>query len=414
MVAHSVKFRLLGTAVVSIALLMLAVTPVWAQCRPLQAVRPSDCPPPPCPVPKVQEPALTPPGKEVTPTTPEQRRPVEPSPLAEAGLAPERALALGGETFAAAPGMKGDAVPIPSIAFAPPQGSASQPRTALIVPSARSFKISDDESPRPRDRVFFDFNYYDNVGAAVSQRLGIDLRDIAIYRETFGLEKTFLDNTASIGLRLPLNTLSAESTTFGLGGTDTDVGDLTVVAKYAFWQNPQTGSLLSAGLAVTAPTGPNHFAGSAIRTVHDTILQPFLGYIWAGDRWFVHGFTSMDVPTDGRDVTALSNSVGVGYIFARADPEARLLKAVVPTFEVHVTDPLNHRGAFTINDPAGTADVVDLTMAATFELVRRSNLSVGIVAPVTGPKPFDVEALVQLNWFFGARGRGSSANVIGD
>jgi hypothetical protein len=148
--------------------------------------------------------------------------------------------------------------------------------------------------------------------------------------------------------------------------------------------------------------------------VHDTILQPFIGYIWAADRLFVHGFTSVDVPTDGRDVTVLSNSVGVGYIFARADAEDRLLRAVVPTFEVHVSDPLNHRGAFKINDPAGTPDVVDLTLATTFELGRRSNLSVGIVAPVTGPKPFDVEALVQLNWFFGARGRTSSANLIGN
>jgi hypothetical protein len=262
-----------------------------------------------------------------------------------------------------------------------------------------------------------DFNYYDNVGAAVNRRLGIDLRDINIYHESFGVEKTFLDQTASIELRLPLNTLSAESNTPGLGGTDTDVGDLTAILKYAFWQDPDTGTLLSTGLAVTAPTGPSHFAGSSIPIIHDTLLQPFLGYIWSGDKWFVHGFSGIEVPTDGRDVMLLYNSIGIGYVFSRPCAEDRLLRAVVPTFEVHVTDPLNHRGAFRVNDPAGTGDVVDLTMATTFELGQRSNLSVGIVTPVTGPKPFDVEALVQLNWFFGPRGRSgyaaAAANVIG-
>jgi hypothetical protein len=313
--------------------------------------------------------------------------------------------------------MKGDQVPIPPIAFAPPVSSRSQPRTGILVPSVRTFKISDDESPQPQDRVFMNFNYYDNVGAAVDRRLGVDLHNIAVYREGFGLEKTFLDKRASVGLRLPLNTLSADSTTAGLGGTDTDVGDMTAILKYAFWRNPEAGNLLSAGLAVTAPTGPGHFAGSAIPTRHETVLEPFIGYLWTRNGWFVHGFTGIDVPTDSRDVTNLFNSIGFGYIFARHCAEDRLLRAVVPTLELHLSDPLNHRGAFNVNDPAGTPDVLDLTMATTFELGQRSNLSVGVVTPVTGPKPFDVEALVQFNWFFGACGRGaraSSANVIGD
>jgi hypothetical protein len=320
------------------------------------------------------------------------------------------------------PSIKGDQVPITSIAFAPPQGQAAAAaaagsRTGIVAPAVRTFKISDDESPQPRDRVFVDFNYYDNIGAAVNSRLGIDLRNIDVYRETFGVEKTFLDNAASIGLRLPLNTLSAESNFPGLGGTNTDVGDLSVILKYAFWQDPHAGTLFSGGLAVTAPTGPSHFAGSIVPITRDTILQPFIGYIWTADHWFVQGFSGIQVPTEIRDVTLLFNSIAVGYSFSRACPQDRLVRAIVPTFEVHVSDPLNHRGAFAVNDLAGTADVVDLTMATTFELGDRSSLSVGIVTPVTGPKPFDVEALVQFNWLFGARGRTARAtptNVIGE
>jgi hypothetical protein len=315
------------------------------------------------------------------------------------------------------PSVKGDQVPIPPIAFNPPQGAASASRTGIIAPSARTFKITDDESPQPRDRVFVDFNYYDNVGAAVNNRLGIDLHNVNVYRESFGFEKAFLDNTVSIGLRLPLDTLNADSNTPGLGGTDTDVGDLSIILKYAFWQNREAGTLISGGLAITAPTGPSHFADSAIPVARDTILQPFVGYIWTADRFFVQGFSGIEVPTDSRDVTLLFNSIAVGYTFRRACAEDRLVRAIVPTFEVHVSDPLNHRGAFTVNDIAGTADVVNLTMATTIELGCRSNLSVGVVTPVTGPKPFDIEALVQFNWFFGPRGRGALAagtNVIGE
>ena len=49
---------------------------------------------------------------------------------------------------------------------------------------------------------------------------------------------------------------------------------------------------------------------------------------------------------------------------------------------------------------AGTPDWVELTMGTTFELFRRSTLAVGIVTPVTGPKPYDLEVLAQLNLRF--------------
>jgi hypothetical protein len=231
----------------------------------------------------------------------------------------------------------------------------------------------------------------------------------------FGIEKTFLDGDASIGLRLPLNTLDAESGIPGLGGSSTDLGDLTVIFKYALWQDRQTGDVFSAGLAVTAPTGPSSFAGSdTVTSFHDTTLQPFVGYRWHWEDVFVHGFTAVDVPTDSNDVTMLYNDVGLGYYLYRSRACDRLLTAIVPTFEVHVNTPLNHRGAFRANDPAATPDVVDLTMGATLEFNRRSTLAAALVTPVTGPRPFDFEVLVQLNIRFGPRPPAPTINVIGD
>jgi hypothetical protein len=309
--------------------------------------------------------------------------------------------------------MLGDAPPPPALGI-PPLAPGQRPNPgfppfpgqvqgAVLLPSVRGFKIADDNSPQPRDRVYFDFNYFDELNESLNRRLDADFHNFRVYRETLGAEKTFLDRDASIELRLPINTLDSDSRVPGVGGdTSTDIGDLSVVLKGVLWRNTVTGSLISTGLAVTAPSGADTFAGSStVRTFHETTLQPFVGYLWNDDRLFIHGFTAVDVPTDSRDVTILYNDIGVGYFVYRNRDCDRFLTAIVPTFEVHVDTPLNHRGALNFADPAGTPDVVDLTLGATFEFKKRGFLAIGVVTPVTGPRPFDVEALVQFNLLFG-------------
>jgi hypothetical protein len=290
----------------------------------------------------------------------------------------------------------------------------NRPEGGPAVPTVRSFKIAENESPRPRDRVYVGFNYFDDVNKGVNRRIGSDLIDMRVHRETFGLEKTFFDRSASFGLRLPLDTLNADSTFPQFDGAHTSVGDLTAIFKYAFWQNPDTGSLLSGGLAVTAPTGPDSFANSgAITPFHSTVLQPYAGYIFAGERWFLHGFLAAAIPTESQDVTLLYNDVGVGYVaYLDSTGCSKGLTAIVPTFEVHVNNPLNHRGAFDIFDPAGTPDWVVLTAGTTFEFNRRATLAVGLATPVTGPRPYDIEVLAQFNLRFG--GPSSGTNVLGN
>ena len=316
--------------------------------------------------------------------------------------------------------MIGDPPPlgVPAVAFGPRQTIPGVPpvpggppsRGAFLAPSERGIKIADNESPEPQDRVYFDFNYFDNLNAAANQRLGIDVHDIQVYQYTFGFEKTFLNGDASLGFRLPVNNLSTSSSTPGFDGTFTDVGDLTVILKYLIYKDQQN-DVLSGGLAVTIPTGPDGFAGaSQFSTPNPTVLQPFVGYRvgFGGGDWFVHGFFAGDFPTDQNDVTMFYTDVGLGYfLLKRPACSCNTLTAIVPTFEVHVNDPLNHRGAFNGADLVGTADVVDLTLGITFELNHRSTFTFGVVAPVTGPKPFDIEALAQVNWRFGASARSS-------
>ena len=78
---------------------------------------------------------------------------------------------------------------------------------------------------------------------------------------------------------------------------------------------------------------------------------------------------------------------------------------IAPTFEVHVTDPLNHRDPYSIRDPAGMTDIVNLTYGINIGIFERTLVTFGVVTPVTSPKPFDFEVMAFVNYFFGARRR---------
>jgi hypothetical protein len=293
----------------------------------------------------------------------------------------------------------------------PPPPAAN--RSTMLYPTLRVLKISENQSPRPQDRIFYSFNFFDGVNDSINTRLNSPTNNMRVFRHIFGVEKTFNDARDSVGLRLPLNTISADSRLFDplgqFGGTSTSLGDLNIFFKHIVLENQETGSLLSGGLAVTAPTGPASFAGSDFftSTFHSTTLQPFIGYILSAGRLYFHGFSAIDVPTDSRDVTLLFNDVGVGYFLKRVDPaEGDVVNLIAPTFEVHVNTPLNHRGSEDPFDLAATWDVVNLTYGLNVGLFQNTLLTFGFVTPVTGPQPFDFEVLALLNIRFGDRARG--------
>lgn len=406
------------------------------QARPYGPSAPGELPPGTVPAP----------ATPAVPTAPEPGTPTSPFAPATPGAGDDAAGAF--ETASPAAGgvpggaggvtagnfaMLGDQAPIFGRPIPPPRpNQPGQPRsaTALLaqkglttVPWIRAFKIADNQSPVPQDRVYFNFNYYNNVNYAVNQRLRAPVAGIQIYRYLLGFEKTFLDGMASVGIRDSINTLSAVSPRPGLGGTSTAMGDLSVYAKmilYQEWEDSRGGSafdgfgypaqvggrngyLISAGLSVNLPTGPGSFAGSTFsKSFRNTALQPFAGYFYAKDNFYLQGFEAISVPTDPNDVTILYNDIGIGYYLYR-NPSSSFITAFAPTFEVHVNVPLNHRDVFNVNDPVGTADVVDLTTGGNIQIGQRTVLLLGAVTPVTGPRPFSIEAVALLNFYFGGR-----------
>ncbi len=253
-----------------------------------------------------------------------------------------------------------------------------------------AFKVAENESPRPQDRVFIDYNYYDEIGPSFNRNTGLSGSDLHV--ETIGAEKTFFDGLASVEVRVPVFQL------VGSSAIEQDhLGDVSLLVKYAWWHDPSTSNLISSGLALTLPTGASTVSAVTGDSIHDAVFQPFLGYGYdfSAD-WYVHGFSSLAVPTDGKDGTILFNDVGIGYWLYR-NGEARWLNGVVPTSEVHWNVPLSHQGA--LREPVGLADSVVLTEGVHL-LIGPGTLQLGIAVPITGPKPFDAEGLVQFNFRF--------------
>jgi hypothetical protein len=236
----------------------------------------------------------------------------------------------------------------------------------------------------------------------VDKRNFVPIDRIQYYRYVLGFEKTFFgDKRASFGMRLPINNVVGGSPIAGLGKDHTAVGDLAMYVKYALWMDRDAGRVLSGGLALSVPTGPSSLGGAPwLKGLHFTNLQPYLAFQWTMDRFYLIGFAAVDIPTSSRDVTMLYDDLSVGYfVYKSPNPDA-WLKSIAPTLEIHVNTPTNHRHIFNFNDTAGTTEVVDTTQGINFFFKGNTVLSLGVAEPLTGPKPFSIEALALLNVFF--------------
>jgi hypothetical protein len=329
-------------------------------------------------------------------TTDERDETASPAPaVTEEPAAEPDSKGAGNKTLPWIPEFMGDQTPIGSLLRLP--AGQIQGHGLIYAPSARYFKISDNDSPRPQSRTYFSFNYFYDLGDTINRMTAGGIQHTRIHREIFGWEWANADGTASIGLRLPIQTYNASGPLPGLDGASTDIGDLSIIFKWLLWQNPE-GSLFSAGLAITPPTGPSPFAGSRdLAVYHNTCLQPYCGWIWSAGDFYLQGFTAVDAPTDLNDVVLLSNSIGAGY-FLYQNHFNRGLTAVVPTLEVHVNTPLNHRGILRLTDPAGTPDMINITGGVQLEYQDKSSMGVAFAMPVTGPRMFNFEILAQFRW----------------
>jgi hypothetical protein len=389
------RLRLAGC----VGALLLAAGLAPAQFNPRCA--PPQYAPPSCPTPVMPYvPGTTPPT------------PVIPPPVPGTGTTPEMGGAGLGSSFASAPeggtqappsfnpAMFGDFIGVlqgrvvrqtvtvtNGQTFRSPGTNISGNIASVVapVPYRAAFKIAENESPRPVDRIYLNYNYYDNATRLID---GVD--HMGLHRETLGFEKTFLDGEASIGLRVPLLQLTGDSDV-----QDYQFGDMDLLFKFALLDNRRTGNIFSTGLVLTLPTSKDvEIDGES--NLHAFIAQPWVGGIVNFENCYLQGFSSVAIPFDSRDVTIWFNSIGAGVWLARDnDPNARI-KGIVPTVELHLNTPLNHRG-LDHADPIYYLDSLDCTVGV-HVLFSRVTAGVAVGTPLTGPRPYDVEAIGSLDF----------------
>jgi hypothetical protein len=221
-----------------------------------------------------------------------------------------------------------------------------------------------------------------------------------IYRQTIGFERTICNGCASVGVRIPILEHHGSS-----ADTVDGVGDATIILKVAFCDDCYTGNVFSGGLAITVPTGRDMVLADDTN-IHSVLLQPWLGFICNTDAWscdprcYLIGFSSVVVPTVRKDATFLSTDLGIGYRLYGCR-EYTSISAIIPTLEAHLSTPLNHQG---INGNTGVVEFPDqLIMTAGVHIGLGCNqawFTLAGATPVTGPRPFEVEVIAQLNLNF--------------
>jgi hypothetical protein len=253
-------------------------------------------------------------------------------------------------------------------------------RPAGGLPSWRGgYKLAENESVRPGSRAYLHYSFYDEVLGNAEE----------VHRTLIGLECAGPGRRASFGVRVPFFFVDRE---FELDQfEETALGDLTFIFKFAVINEPD--SVLSLGLALTSPTGPDpYFVTPTLDDVHETLLQPFVGYLQCLDRFYVHGFLSLLVPTHEDDVTVLYSDIGIGWRIERGP--GCCITAILPTVELHLNTPLNQRQH---DDLVRFQDVLDVTAGCYLVVNDRTWLGAALVTPLTGPRPFDIELIASFN-----------------
>jgi hypothetical protein len=274
------------------------------------------------------------------------------------------------------------------------------------VPSAggdRRFKATDNLSPLPQDRVFFNYHHFQN---AVMDINGVEQN---VDRFTFGLEHTFLDDTVSWELRVPLASGLASGQDFGLDDTMTsEVGNVAFTVKAFLWQWRSV--KFAAGMATVIPTADNgSVQGDSQYTEfhNDAVhLQPYLGVHCSrpGSRLFSTTYVGVDVDVSGNEILVGSSfgspqlvSLGtiedptllycdyqIGYWWYRDYGHIGYLNGIAPVFEVHysqmLSDPENFDGAY--QNPFGQSSLVNITTGFIFDFRRDHQVSIYGAAPL--------------------------------
>lgn len=337
--------------------------------------------------------------------------------------------------LARAPNMFGDSLnPFGQITFGRPPnpnnpGLPPDGQTAVLdVPLGGNSptKISENSSTLPTDRIFFNYNGYQNA-VQFTPNLGLPPDRTSFNQYTLGAEKTFLDGNASLDVRVPLQD-RLEFNTPDLQAAGGNLGNVTLYLKGLLYAEEDFA--FGGGLGIGLPTGDDFQAQSLTggflienEAVH---LLPYLGFLRSlNEDWFVQSFVQFDFAANGNPVTLFPQQPGNSGIYSEQhlmhldltvgrwlyqNPDAAYLSRIAGVIELHYTSTLQDADSLVLGDPAvfqltnaaNRSDILNLTGGLQFQFGEMSNLRVACVVPVREfpDRLFTSEVQVSFNRYF--------------
>jgi len=401
------------------------------------------CPPSECPTPQ----AAPSPAKEPTPPDSSRQPPAEEPPalpMLASGVSGGRGVAY------SSPNMFGEFFGFQSLQFTlqlpsttlppPPQTSGVPPQPIVVpgqivrvtVPSAGGVvertKISEDNNPLPRDRVFFTYDFFSRVPFANG--------DFDAHGFVLGFEKTFFDRLASIEVRIPFaSTLDPDVVVDSAGARDGELGDVHLTLKGLLC----AGQVLNVavGLGIGIPTGPDtRFAfgnGTQLGRIRNesVILTPYVAYlITPDDRWFFQNWFQVGFDTNGNPVelnptfagvsgvgrlnhqTVLQIDAQLGYWIYKSGDNCGCLRALAPFLELHYNTSLDNADSisgnnFSLANVNNRFDELNLSTGVVAQIGNNCTLAMGAAFPLKNEsnRSFDYQLGIRANIFFGPTAR---------
>ncbi|MFG0290361.1 MAG: hypothetical protein ACF8CQ_19435 [Rhodopirellula sp. JB044] len=298
-----------------------------------------------------------------------------------------------------APNMLGD-----SPGYGPTFGS---PPYTVGSPAILRYKVTENVSPIPQDRVFFTYSHFDGA-------LSVNGNDSTYAaRYTLGGEKTFLDGLFSFEMRALISDgFDFQQTAPPLQRAG-EFGNLQMSLKSLLYSSDTC--MIGGGLSLSVPTADD-LNIATVEIKNETVyLAPFLGFVNTPcEDWFFQGFMQSDFALGGNSVLQggveqgvfqdqhlLYTSLSAGCWLLRDDSRDALINGLAAMSELHYTTAFNEgdsvgTGIGPLQAP-GSIDVVNTT--AGFVINKGlTNIRVAGSVPLDWDDRFyDSEFQVQIN-----------------
>ncbi len=294
-------------------------------------------------------------------------------------------------------------------------------RIVLAGPDSatRRTKLSENFSPEVRDRLFFNYNFFNDTFGG--------LGDISRY--VLGMERVLFEDLMSVEFRLPMaGTLASTQQADGTAVRDYELGNATVLGKVVLLRTDRF--TLTGGCGMTIPLADDaklmQGTTELLRIENEAVhFLPFLGILNRYNRkTFFQAYTQFDVDANGNTVFASPNNGGLlrgigkytDSTLAHVDASAHrivyenrrpssILNNVIANAELHYTGTLQQSdlvtgNGMTVSSLKNNFNILNATVGAHFVLSNKFVVTPGMSVPLRDglDEQFDYEALLQVNY----------------